>query len=103
MLGDDEDGLEIFVDQYINERSEILNIKRREYHYGKNLNYAEDNIFSKGYITMAKAVSHVLKTAEPSQPTLWLLENDGALNLKDINYINEFISTHPEDKFLVTA
>lgn len=103
LIGDEEDGIRIFIDQYITERNEILNIKRREYHYGKNLNYAYDNIFSKGYVWIMNGISHLLKTKETSEPILWLIENEGALNLKDINYINEFVLTHPTDKFLVVA
>lgn len=64
LVGDDEDGLGVFIDQYINERDTLLKIKRREYHVGKNLEYANNNIFSRGYNYITKTVSSIFKKPE---------------------------------------
>ena len=102
LLGDESDGLGIFVDQYVHERNHLVTIKRRQYRAGRNLDYASDSMFSKGYFFLKNFVNSWWNSGE-KQPVLWVIESEDAFNLLDIQGLERFMNRHLADKFLVTA
>lgn len=99
LQGDDEQGLGVFLDQYINERSDLVSIRRRDYSVGKNLEYSSNNIFAKGYYF----VKNSLFKNDEQEKVLWVIESKTPLNLKDMEDIHKFTLEHPADKFLIAA
>ena len=73
LQGDHKQGLGIFLDQYINERSDLITIRRRQYTAGRNLEYASDNLFSKGY-HMIRSTAESIVNNDAHERVLWVIE-----------------------------
>ena len=99
LIGDEEDGVGIFVNQYINERATLgKEIKRRTYLPSRNLEHRDNNIFAKGYGFLKRAIA-----GEPSNTTLWVIQTENSLTMDNLEEIFQFSQKHPNANFLVVT
>lgn len=98
LLGDQEDGIGIFINQFVNERYvQGKYIKRRDYHPGSNLLYKTDTLLLKPYNYLK---NHIFSD---NDPILWVIETDNSLTLDDLEEIHQFAESRKNDSIIVVS